>query len=85
MPGIHDLAYLAGLVWHLPKDLQNEPVEYAFAADADGVYRRVRDPVAHSVTYSFAPWEQVYCDWRPWLTRPEVNEWASVPGGNAPH
>lgn len=83
MSRVNEVAYLESLSWHTPPELRNEPTVVAFAADKDGVYQRVEDGAGPH--YSWAPWEQVYCDWHPWTSNPTVNEWASLNQGELAH
>jgi hypothetical protein len=73
---VHEVAYLESLDWHTPPELRNEPQVVSFAADKDGVYQRIEGADGHR--YSWAPWEQVWCDWRPWTSNPNVAEWSSL-------
>jgi len=70
---VHELDYMASLQWHTPPELRHEPTAVSFAADVDGVYQRIEDSAG--TRYSWAPWEQVFCDWHPWTSNPTVQEW----------
>lgn len=72
--------YFDLLEWYTPPELVNEPVVIVYAADHDGVYRRVLDHAARTVTVYCAPWPDVHCDWCPWRAEPTVREWSSVEG-----